>query len=144
MKKTSSNYYTRPALEEDMPWIEERIRKEGLDDEELYFNEFLVLEDEKGKVAFGRLKPYPDFYEIADLYVDVAKRGKGIGSYLLRNLMEQNPGAPLYAITPDPSFFERHGFEKTSDIPLELYSKVARFYGPKRIKPFVMRLRVSF
>ncbi|KAJ8605802.1 hypothetical protein CTAYLR_000538 [Chrysophaeum taylorii] len=79
---------------------------------------FLVADNgKKNIVGFAQLRPIDDFEELASVYVDESFRGKGLGSDLVKTLLERAT-TDVYLLTLEKTtpFYERFGFEP-SDPP---------------------------
>jgi N-acetylglutamate synthase-like GNAT family acetyltransferase len=76
--------------------------------------------------GFGRIKPYPDFFELGSLGVMERFRNQGIGSALVSKLMKDFPAPEIWVTTDRQEFFARFGFKATKDGPLALKEKIER------------------
>jgi len=64
-------------------------------------------------------------FELSNLYVDEQFRGKGIGSKLLSQLLENQDNVYTVASDTSSAWLVRRGFRSTSAIPRQLTSKMA-------------------
>ena len=101
------------------------------DQDKLAEDQFVVAEDEDGVVlGCGRLRPYPDFCELASLAVAQDARAGGVGRDIVSSLLKRYQG-PVYLICEDNvvDFFRRFRFECISetDMPAGLHPKWAYF-----------------
>jgi len=74
---------------------------------------------------------WSDLAEIKSLAVDSANKGKGMGALLVATAIEQarELGVPrVFALTLEPEFFKKHGFEVISKkgLPMKVWSDCAR------------------
>ncbi len=115
-----------PATSEDFPFIRETLERLRLDVERLTPEQFIVVRRNGRNVAFGRVKPYEETYELASLAVVEGERGKGWGAHLTRELIRRYPQDEVYVTTDVPEFFERLGFLRTDILPRELDEKLDR------------------
>jgi amino-acid N-acetyltransferase len=111
--------------------------------------EFLVAELDGLVVGCGALHVmWEDLAEVRTVAVDPQFSGRGIGSLVLRALMERARAVGvqrLFCLTFAVPFFERHGFAEIDDTPvdhavyealLQSYDEgVAEFLGLERVKP---------
>jgi amino-acid N-acetyltransferase len=111
--------------------------------------EFLVAELDGLVVGCGALHVmWEDLAEVRTVAVDPQFAGRGIGSLVLRALMERarDVGVQrLFCLTFAVPFFEQHGFAEIDDTPvdhavyealLQSYDEgVAEFLGLERVKP---------
>jgi amino-acid N-acetyltransferase len=111
--------------------------------------EFLVAELDGLVVGCGALHVmWEDLAEVRTVAVDPQFAGRGIGSLVLRSLMERARAVGvqrLFCLTFAVPFFERHGFAEIDDTPvdhavyealLQSYDEgVAEFLGLERVKP---------
>lgn len=108
-----------------MAFICEAIARERLDDERLEAEQFITLRSDGKIVAFGRVKPYKDTYELASVVVIESERRKGLGEAITRELVRRFPQDEVYITTDIPAYYERLGFLRTEILPDELAAKVA-------------------
>jgi amino-acid N-acetyltransferase len=84
------------------------------DEAEAWLHRTFVLVSPDDEIeAVGALRPYRDgLVEIRSLAVAADRRGRGIGSRLLRALLEMAAahGRRAMCVTQRPEFFVRHGF----------------------------------
>ena len=112
--------------------------------------EFRVVHDETGEVVgCGALHVmWKDLAEVRTLTVREDQLGTGVGSALLRRLIEDAREigvARVFCLTFETEFFGRHGFEPIEGIPVEpaVYAEllrsydegVAEFLDLERVKP---------
>uniref|UniRef100_A0A0G4G486 N-acetyltransferase domain-containing protein n=1 Tax=Chromera velia CCMP2878 TaxID=1169474 RepID=A0A0G4G486_9ALVE len=125
---------------EDMNFIRQRLAAELMNPLFLDARNFLVVKREEAKspaaevgatqvpptgltgapVAFGQVRPLSGertpVYELASLYVEKPFRGRGLGTWLLKSLVErhkaENGDAPLFLLTLRGTipFYERQGW----------------------------------
>ena len=117
----------RPAQVTDIFAIEGLLVSADGDLENLAEDQFVVAEDEDGAIlGCGRLRPYPDFCELASLAVDQEARAGGVGRGIVSSLLERYQG-PIYLICEDNvvDFFRRFRFEciPETDMPAGLRPK---------------------
>ena len=127
MKVRGKVWKVRPARVTDIPAIEGLLVSADGDRENLAEDQFVVAEDEDGAIlGCGRLRPYPDFCELASLAVDQEARARGLGREIVSSLLERYRG-PIYLICEDNvvDFFRRFRFEciPETDMPEGLHPK---------------------
>lgn len=79
---------------------------------EINIQEFLVAEDASGVIlGCGRLRPYPEFCELASLAVTQSVRTQGLGRAIVEGLLDLYAGE-VYLVCEDHlvEFFRRFGF----------------------------------
>lgn len=114
---------TRAARPEDIPWLERFIASYTRDGTLLprtranlvqHVRDFQVASAADTLVGCGALQIVdPGLAEIRSIAVDPAWRGRGIGSDLLRALLDDARRLGLgrvFCLTRRPTFFARHGF----------------------------------
>lgn len=160
MQTPAASFGIRPARTPDVrairrlaaPLVEQRVlvAKEAV----AYYEsiqEFLVAEDAAAElVGFGALHVmWEDLAEIRTLATSPAARGSGVGSALLKALLDRAQelgAAQVFCLTFEVDFFSRHGFEVMEDqsaIDPEVYAEllrspdegVAEFLDLARVKP---------
>lgn len=117
----------RPARVTDIPSIEGLLVSADGDRENIAEDQFVVAEEDDGSIlGCGRLRPYPDFCELASLAVDQGARAKGLGREIVSSLLKRYRG-PIYLICEDNvvDFFRRFRFEciPETDMPAGLRPK---------------------
>ncbi len=116
-----------------MPAIQTLVTVVAGDREGLREDQFVVAEGKDGVIlGCGRLRPYPEFCELASLAVADDVRAKGIGWAIVSRLLEQYLGT-IYLICEDEvvEFFRRFEFELTpeAEMPAGLLPKW-QFFRP--------------
>jgi amino-acid N-acetyltransferase len=86
--------------------------------------EFMVAVDAEGRVvgAGGLHIMWEDLAEIRSLIVDASVRGQGVGNLLVAALVEKAKVfgvSRIFCLTFEVSFFEKHGFDTISDVPVD-------------------------
>ncbi len=85
----------RPATANDIWAIRKLVLSAKLDPTQLRWQQFWVIECDKSLVACGQLRSFPGAQELGSLVVAPAWRGKGLGSYVVKYLIQQAT-QPLY------------------------------------------------
>jgi len=94
--------------------------------------EFVVAELDGRVVGFGALHVmWEDLAEVRTLAVDADFKRRGIGAAMLRELLEHARLLGIhrvFCLTFEVEFFQSHGFEVISDIPVdpETYAELVR------------------
>lgn len=103
--------------------IKRLIEAFELDGRQLQASEFLAAVSGDSLVGFGRIREYEDCSELCSLGVTEPLRYKGIGSHLVRELV-QKARQPLFLVCIIPEFFEPLGFRITAHYPTRLQQKL--------------------
>jgi len=122
----------RHATEADMGFIIENLEKYHLDTEALHYSEFVVATENGNLIGFGRLKKTGDAYEIGCVVVVEEKRRRGIGSLIVKHLLEYAPLDKVYVITDMVDYFKRLGFVETregTETLMEALDRACRITG---------------
>jgi N-acetylglutamate synthase-like GNAT family acetyltransferase len=130
-----------PATAADLPAIESCIRRFRLDDERLAAGQFVVVREGARVVAFGRIKPYADVWELGCVGVLEDRRGHGLGSLVVHELIRRFPSPDVYITTDFPEWFARFGFVRIDDPPAEIAAKLAGICARLREGVVAMALR---
>ena len=121
------------ATSDDLPFIRDTVARLRLDGERLEPKQFIVVRCEgAGIVAFGRVKPYEETYELGCVAVVEEERGRGWGELVVRELINRFPQDEVYVTTDLTEYFERLGFLCTELLPPELEEKISRVEGVVR------------
>jgi N-acetylglutamate synthase-like GNAT family acetyltransferase len=133
MKKHEDSYKTgissitgkvvriRHATEADMYLIEAELKKNNLSTEGIHHSQFVVATENGELVGFGRLNKIGKDYEISCVTVVEEKRGKGIGKFIIKHLIEYSPTKLVYVITDNVDYFEQLGFTVMKEGAKELF-----------------------
>ena len=118
----------------DMPEIDELIATVDGDRVDLATDQFVVAKSEDARIlGCGRLRPYPEFCEIASLAVADDVRSAGIGRAIVKRLLANYEGT-IYLICDDDvvDFFRSFEFSllPESDVPDDLRPKWDYFCSP--------------
>ena len=133
----------RPALEYELPLILREAAAFDLDVQLPDFRQFIVAEQEQVVVGFGRIIQHVDFCELATLGVMKSEQRKGIGSALVRALIDKSDANPVLLVTVLPDYFRRLGFVDHNEDIAEFGNKI-RFclsFGFSREEVRVMRFK---
>lgn len=131
MSPGTGSWQVGAANSDDMEQIKDLVDSVGGDLDRLQPEQFVVARDaEQRIIGCVRLKPYPDFYELASLAVSGNWRANGVGRAMVNGLLQSHRG-PVFLICEDRviEFFRRFGFElmPSSRMPPGLESKIARY-----------------
>lgn len=85
----------RPATAKDTWAICSLVLGAALDPTQLSWQQFWVIESDGRLVACGQLRSFPPAQELGSLVVAPAWRGQGLGTYLVKHLVQQAK-PPLY------------------------------------------------
>jgi amino-acid N-acetyltransferase len=94
--------------------------------------EFFVAEDEGVIIGCGALHVmWQDLAEVRTLAVDLGHKRQGLGAAMLTELLARAKALGIhrvFCLTFEVDFFQRHGFEEISDIPVdaETYAEIVR------------------
>ncbi|AOY84595.1 GNAT family N-acetyltransferase [Moorena producens JHB] len=148
----------RPACAKDTWAILKLILIAKLEPTQLRWTQFRVIEFEGRVVACGQLRHFPDAQELGSLVVAPKWRNRGLGSYLMENLIKEatQPAgalsvgelnsprvAPLYLECMGwlTGFYTRFGFVSVSwqDLPKSLKVK----FGLSKLATTLFRIPLS-
>lgn len=85
----------RPACAKDIWAIRKLVLSAKLDPTQIRWSQFWVIEGDGRLVACGQLRSFPGAQELGSLVVAPAWRGRGLGSYLVKHLI-QEATRPIY------------------------------------------------
>lgn len=133
--------HIRPALAQDESTIRALISQEHLDRTSLKWQNFLVAEDEAGRViGIGQIKQLPGACELGSLVVVDEWRGRGVAGALIHALMAQERG-PLYLLGRDNRvpYYEKFGFRIAAWRDLPWIMRI-RWLFPQAFRLFGVRI----
>ncbi len=110
----------RLAAEADMPFIEEQLRKNKMDSENLDFGEFLVATENGEIIGFGRVRKTGQFYQVGCVVVVEEKRSRGIGALIVKHMMDLSPVTLVYIPVELEDYFAKLGFARMQESSKEL------------------------
>jgi len=116
----------RKANVADMQVIESYVEKFRLDNENLKSEQFIVAERNRSIIGFGRVKPYQYCFELGCVAVLEAYRKLSIGSVIVNRLIKDFPSDDIWITTDIPEYFQRFGFQVTTNAPQEILAKIKR------------------
>ena len=127
----------RPARAEDASTIRRLVRAERLDPTSLRWPNFLVAEEDGAIIGIGQVKPYSGGRELGSLVVLPAHRHQGVGSLIVRALIEREQGELfLFCQRRLEPYYERFGFRRAGRHQLRgtlrrkyLFARVFRLFG---------------
>ncbi len=133
----------RPATAKDIWAIRSLVLGAALDPTQVSWQQFWVIECNGRLVACGQLRSFSGAQELGSLVVAPAMRGKGLGTYLVRHLVQQAT-QPLYLECLGSrlaSFYTRFGFVPVSwrELPRSLKIK----FGLSALANILIRLPVT-
>ncbi|HET8944326.1 MAG TPA: pyridoxal-phosphate dependent enzyme [Dehalococcoidia bacterium] len=111
------------ATPAEIPFIRETAERLILDANDLSAEQFITVREDGRIVAFGRVRPYKETFELATLAVVEEHRGKGLGEAVARELIRRFPQDEVYVVTDLIGYWERLGFIRTEILPPELEEK---------------------
>ncbi|MFH0851344.1 MAG: GNAT family N-acetyltransferase, partial [Candidatus Peregrinibacteria bacterium] len=100
-----------------------------LDCSQITFREFLVAERAKKVIGFGRIHRHEDgTTELASLFVSDRERGRGLGGFLVRNLLKKVKRGKVYVVTDPPleEYYARVGVRTIHTAPKPILAKAKR------------------
>ncbi|MCT7966558.1 GNAT family N-acetyltransferase [Laspinema sp. D1] len=120
----------RPARSEDLGRIRKLVFQAKLDPTQLHWENFFVIELEDKIIACGQLRQFSRCQELGSLVVEKSWRDRGLGSYLVRHLVEEAT-APVYVECMGwlVDFYEQLGFVKIAWENLPKPLKIKFFLG---------------
>ncbi|MGD0883422.1 MAG: GNAT family N-acetyltransferase [Thermodesulfovibrionales bacterium] len=110
----------RHATEADMAFIEEELKKNNMDTASLDYREFVVAAENGDRVGFGRLRKTGEAYQIGCVAVIGDKRRRGIGSSIVKHLIDSSPVNLVYIPADLADYFSKLGFVEMKECSKEL------------------------
>lgn len=135
----------RRATANDQSIIRRMVLREGLDPSTLRWQNFIVAQDEAGRIAgIAQIKPYKDCREFGSLVVQPAFRRQGVGALLIEHALAGEKGdVYLLCGMHRVPYYRKHGFVEISreDAPGTLRRKLgfARLFGIFGVKVACMK-----
>jgi N-acetylglutamate synthase-like GNAT family acetyltransferase len=108
------------ATEADMAFIEEQMKRNSMDTGNLDYNEFVVARENGEIVGFGRLRKTGGFYHLGCVVVVEDKRHRGVGSLIVKHLLDFSSVNLVYIVTDLVDYFKGLGFEEMKEGSKEL------------------------
>jgi N-acetylglutamate synthase-like GNAT family acetyltransferase len=108
------------ATEADMAFIEEQLKTNDIDTGNLDYNEFVVARENGQIVGFGRLRKTGGVYQIGCVVVVEDKRHRGVGSLIVKHLLDVSSVNLVYIVTDLVDYFKSLGFEEMKEGSKEL------------------------
>ena len=117
---TEKTMKVRHATHGDMGFIREELRKSNIDSENLDPREFVVAMEDGSVAGFGRLRKAGEAYQIGCVVVVEDKRRRGVGSLIVKHLLDFTPVSLVYIVTDLVDYFEKLGFVEMKEGSKEL------------------------
>ncbi len=104
----------RPAIANDQPKITALINKVRINPRNLNWGRFIIAEDGDQFIACGQIKPHSDgTKELASIAVEPDYQGKGVGSMVMKALLEREPGELyLTCLRHNVTYYQKFGFRE--------------------------------
>lgn len=131
----AKSIHIRPAVASDAPAIRRIVRAAHLNPLDLNWRRFVVAEDAGAIVGVGQIRRHGDgSRELASLAVVPGRRGQGLGTTIVRALLDREPGPLfLYCAGDLAGFYARFGFRTVGRVDMAPYLRrvatVARLIG---------------
>jgi len=113
----------KKATFDDFRIIQFYLKKFGLDDVNIEFEQFTAATIKNTMIGFGRIKPYTKLYELSSVGVLENYRSRGIGEKLINSIIEIFPSNDIWITTKIPAYFKRFGFCICHTPPLDIQNK---------------------
>jgi amino-acid N-acetyltransferase len=131
----------RRACAQDIWAIRKLVLSAKLDPTQVRWAQFWVIECEGGVVACGQLRRFAQAQELGSLVVASAWRGRGLGSFLVKHLI-QEATEPLYLECLGSrlaKFYTRFGFEVIAwqELPESLKRKFGLSQVASKLLPMI-------
>ncbi|HAJ64603.1 MAG TPA: GNAT family N-acetyltransferase [Cyanobacteria bacterium UBA8543] len=131
----------RPACAQDIWAIRKLVLSAKLDPTQIRWSQFWVIECEECVVACGQLRSFSEAQELGSLVVAPAWRGRGLGSYLVKHLIQEATG-PVYLECLGKKladFYTRFGFVAIAwqELPQSLKWKFGVSQLASRLLPMI-------
>lgn len=139
-----SECFLRPASASDIWEIRKLVFSAKLDPTQLRWQQFSVIECDRKIVACGQLRSFSEVQELSSLVVLPAWQNQGLGSYLVKHLIQKST-QPLYLECASwlEQFYSQFGFVSVSwrEVPSPLKEKFRITQFATKLIP-VMSLKV--
>jgi amino-acid N-acetyltransferase len=125
----------RPATQADEKKIKDLIHEVNINPMNLDWERFIVAEDDGAFVGCVQIKPHKDgTRELASLAVTPSRQGSGIGSVLVKALLERERGELyLMCLRPMVTYYQRFGFEEVPEAAmprsLKIYHRAGKIFA---------------
>jgi N-acetylglutamate synthase-like GNAT family acetyltransferase len=117
---TGKTVVIRHATESDLVFIEENMKKYGLNIIDLRAFQFVVAAENGDILGFGGLRREGDVCDIACVVAAEKHRNRGVGTAIIKHLIEYAPVDRVFVTTGLVDYFKELGFAETNRSPKEL------------------------
>lgn len=118
---TGKTVKVRHAIDADRAFIEQELKKSGIDAGTLDYGEFVVATEDGNIAGFGRLRKTGKFYQIGCVVVVEKKRSRGIGALIVKHLLDFAEVDMVYVLTDLVDYFRKLGFVEMKEGSKELF-----------------------
>ncbi|MGD1074579.1 MAG: GNAT family N-acetyltransferase [Thermodesulfovibrionales bacterium] len=108
------------ATEADVAFIKEELKKNNMDTDHVDYHEFVVASEGDDRVGFGRLRETGKAYQIGCVVVVGDKRRHGIGSLIVKHLIDTSRVNLVYIPIDLADYFKKLGFAEMKESSREL------------------------
>jgi len=107
------NIRYRKAKIEDMPFVLDILKSVSGDSKDIDFNQFLIAQDGNKTIGCARIQNIEGYFKLSSLAVLSDYRKKGIGSLLIKKILDGNSERPVYLFCniKNKGFYEKFGFK---------------------------------
>jgi N-acetylglutamate synthase-like GNAT family acetyltransferase len=124
MFSAKMDFWIRPAIEEDQPFIRKLVRSALINPFGIHWTRFMIAVDEQNRlVGCGQVKVHRDgSRELASIAVETEWRQRGVASAVIESLISLYP-PPLYLTCRFQleTFYERFGFKVIPEAQMPPY-----------------------
>jgi N-acetylglutamate synthase-like GNAT family acetyltransferase len=117
---TGKSVEIRHATGPDMVFIEKSLKKRGIAVMDLLAFQFVVAAEDSDIIGFGGLRRKGNVCDIACAVVVEKRRNRGIGTAIVKHLVEYAPVDRVFVTTDYVEYFKELGFAETNRGPGEL------------------------
>ncbi len=110
----------RHAAAADMSFIEQQLKKNSMDTGDLDAGQFVVAVEDGEIKGFGRMRKTGQFYQVGCIVVVEEERSHGIGSLIVKHMMDLSPVTLVYIPAGLEGYFTKLGFVKMAEVSKEL------------------------
>lgn len=121
--ETAPDVEFTPATDADLPFIRKTAERLVLDTNNFSAEQFITVRRDGKIIAFGRIRPYNETFELATLGVVEEHQKNGLGEAIARELIRRFPQDEVYVVSDVVDYWERLGFLRTDVLPRELAQK---------------------
>ena len=126
------------ANEYETVFVEEMLRKHHLNTDGLHYTECVIATENNNPIGCGRLRRIGDGDETACVLVAEEQEERGIGSLIVKHLIDYSQFKKIYAVSDDVDSYEKLGFAQVKTGGRQIENSLVNVCGTDKKDAVIM------